>query len=452
MTAVATGLAALLATMIPAGKARMYAALGPAMNALERAARPLNDGMRWLACAFGTYALSLGVLSAMSSFGWAYVALAAIWMAIGLAIAAASFRRDSEQLRIGALIWIAATGCLALREALRMFDGSPRAFVFVAVGLAVIVVSMAFALSRLPGATPEGISATSALISLVLLVYPVAYRLDGRWEGAALLGLAALYATLSAVLFRKRLRRDVMTLYWAIAIGVAAVADVELLDATFAVLGWAAAGVAVAWLARRVREPRLYVGATVLVTMAVVRAFAVQAPPTHLFTTLRHPAYGTAAIFIAALAVAGLAYFARSVLGRLGPLRTAPWWLAGALAVYGVSLLILELVEWISSASLHTEFQRGQTAVSAFWGLLGLALLYTGLKRNIRPLRIAGLACFPISLAKIFIYDLPSLTSVTRALSFLAVGFVLLLGGFFYQRLLSDREEPPAGSVGKSVG
>ena len=57
-------------------------------------------------------------------------------------------------------------------------------------------------------------------------------------------------------------------------------------------------------------------------------------------------------------------------------------------------------------------------------------------------LRIAGLAFFPISLAKIFLFDLPSLSSVTRALSFLAVGAVLLLGGFFYQRLMSDRDEP----------
>jgi uncharacterized membrane protein len=169
----------------------------------------------------------------------------------------------------------------------------------------------------------------------------------------------------------------------------------------------------------------------------------IEAPPTHLFTTRLHPANGTASIFIAAVSVAGLAYFARSELGRLGALRTAPWWLAGVLTVYGVSILIVELVEQVSSAPLHTEFRRGQTAVSAFWGLLALALLYAGLKRRWRPLRIAGLAVFPIVLGKIFLYDLPSLSSVTRALSFLAVGAVLLLGGFFYQRLMSDRDEPP---------
>src|SRR5262249_44038303 len=91
---------------------------------------------------------------------------------------------------------------------------------------------------------------------------------------------------------------------------------------------------------------------------------------------------------------------------------------------------------------LDTEFQRGHTAVSAFWGALGLALLYVGLKRDSRSIRVAGLAFFAVSLAKIFLYDLPALSAVTRALSFLAVGAVLLLGGFFYQRLTTSEDEP----------
>jgi uncharacterized membrane protein len=46
-----------------------------------------------------------------------------------------------------------------------------------------------------------------------------------------------------------------------------------------------------------------------------------------------------------------------------------------------------------------------------------------------------GFGLFAVSLAKIFLYDLTFLSSITRALSFLAVGAVLLLGGFFVQRL-----------------
>jgi hypothetical protein len=314
--------------------------------------------------------------------------------------------------------------------------------------VAALVASFAYGMSRHEGVDRGTVMcAPIALISLALLLYPTTYRLDGRWEGAALLGIAAVYAVLSAVLGRRQ-ARDPSTVYWAIAVGVAAAADVLLLDGTYAVLGWAVAGVAVGWLARRAAEPRLQLGATALVALAVGRAFAIQAPPTHLFTTRANPAYGTASIFIAAAAVAALAFFAQAELGRLKSLGKSPRWLAAGLAVYGLSLLILDLVERISNApELHTEFQRGQTAVSAFWGLLGLGLLYAGLKRWSRLLRIAGLAFFPISLAKIFLFDLPSLSSVTRALSFLAVGGVLLLGGFFYQRLMSARDEPPQAAT-----
>jgi hypothetical protein len=342
------------------------------------------------------------------------------------------------------------TGVVAVGEAIAVIDGSPRSVVFLTVGAAGLVASVAYGMTK-QVALEEALAVcgTFALAALGLLIYAIVYGLEGRQQGLTLLGLAAVYAILSAVLYR-RPARAASTVFWAVAIGVGAAANAQLLDGTYQVLGWAAAGVAVAWLARRVREPRLYLGGAVLAALAVMQAFAIQAPPTHLFTTRLHPAHGTASIFIAALAVAGVAFFARSELGRLGALRTAPWWLAGVMAVYGLSILIVELVEQVSSAPLHTEFQRGQTAVSTFWGLLGLVLLYAGLKWHRRPLRIAGLACFPISLAKIFLYDLPSLSSVTRALSFLAVGAVLLLGGFFYQRLMSDRDDLREGDTIRS--
>jgi uncharacterized membrane protein len=79
--------------------------------------------------------------------------------------------------------------------------------------------------------------------------------------------------------------------------------------------------------------------------------------------------------------------------------------------------------------------------VSAFWGLVGVGLLYVGLTRRALPFRLAGFALFGVSLAKLFLYDLAFLSSVARALSFLAVGALLLLGGFFYQRLSGGLEE-----------
>ena len=55
--------------------------------------------------------------------------------------------------------------------------------------------------------------------------------------------------------------------------------------------------------------------------------------------------------------------------------------------------------------------------------------------RSRRELQIAGFGLFGLSLAKLFVYDLAFLSSIARALSFLAVGALILVAGFFYQRL-----------------
>lgn len=109
-------------------------------------------------------------------------------------------------------------------------------------------------------------------------------------------------------------------------------------------------------------------------------------------------------------------------------------WAGALLAVYAASLTLLGLSQELGP-DVTTAFQRGHTAVSSLWGMIGLVALYLGLKRGSSSLRLAGFALFGVSLAKIFVYDLSRLSSVSRALSFLAVGGVLLLAGFFYQRL-----------------
>jgi uncharacterized membrane protein len=80
--------------------------------------------------------------------------------------------------------------------------------------------------------------------------------------------------------------------------------------------------------------------------------------------------------------------------------------------------------------------------MSSFWAVVGLALLVLGLRRDWRDLRIGGLVLFAVAVAKLFLYDLSNLSAMARALSFLAVGLVLLFAAFLYQRL-SGPEEPP---------
>jgi hypothetical protein len=400
----------------------------------------------WVSLAFAVYALSLVIIAVHSSFAWATVTLAGLWMSVGLVLIVAGIRRNEAHLRVGGLVWLLLTGVLVVEQALRVLGPTPSAWSFAIVGVASLIVSVAYSLEAWssPLEQPDAIAVVTMSSALALFTYPIGKDFSGREQGWALLGVAALFAGVSTLLYRRR-SRDFSTLYWIVAVGLAATADAELLAGTYAVLGWAAAGVTVALLARRIGEPRLYLGAGAFLTLTVGRALIVQAPPSHLFQAQTHPANGSASIFIAAATVALTARIAWNELDSLRNYRTAPWWIAGALIVYGLSLLILELFTRISHARLDTEFQRGHTTVSAFWGALGLTLLYLGLKKGWRSVRIAGLAFFAVSLAKIFLYDLPSLSSVTRALSFLAVGAVLLLGGFFYQRLTTSNDQPSAG-------
>ena len=94
----------------------------------------------------------------------------------------------------------------------------------------------------------------------------------------------------------------------------------------------------------------------------------------------------------------------------------------GAVALYAGSLAILGLFEWPAANNadaVAAAFQRGHTAVSAAWGLVGLVLLVVGLRRDRRALRLGGLALFGLALVKIFAYDLANLSSLARAFSFL---------------------------------
>ena len=132
---------------------------------------------------------------------------------------------------------------------------------------------------------------------------------------------------------------------------------------------------------------------------------------------------------------------ARALDSRRGLARRTAEVVVAALCAYAISLTILGVAEAIGGASITTNFERGHSAVSAFWGLLGLAVLYVGLKRGINWLRVVGFGLFGLALAKLFLYDLAFLSSITRAMSFLAVGALLLLAGFFVQKL-SEQNEP----------
>jgi uncharacterized membrane protein len=61
--------------------------------------------------------------------------------------------------------------------------------------------------------------------------------------------------------------------------------------------------------------------------------------------------------------------------------------------------------------------------------------LLAGLTQDRRALRIGALTLLGITIAKVFLFDLASLTSIYRVMSFVALGVLLLAAAFAWQRI-----------------
>ena len=273
----------------------------------------------------------------------------------------------------------------------------------------------------------------AAFVAIAVLVPDDPELATRLWTalGASLIALAHL--ALAGWALREPRLRNLATTLWSLGLVAALVAELALTDdgLAFAIVV-AATAAATAAVGKRLGEPRLWIAAAVMLSADALGVLGGLTPPEHLLTANANPASGVAALIAVAAATAVLALTARS---------HRRWILAGAsgLALYAVSLIVLELAIRISGASLETDFERGHTVVSAVWGLTGLTVLVVGVSRGSSRLRYAGLALFGLTLGKIFLFDLAELSSVARAASFVAVGGLLLAGGVLVQRL-GDRE------------
>ena len=142
----------------------------------------------------------------------------------------------------------------------------------------------------------------------------------------------------------------------------------------------------------------------------------------------------------AALLVAAAAFLWRR--------RTAPsedWELsavrrnwAGWTAAYGMLLLTMTAVR-----AVHHWFEVPfrfwsmfsstllQASLSILWGLAGLGAMAAGGRLGRRPIWIAGASLMGVVVVKLFLVDLGNTGTLARVVSFLGVGVLLLIVGYF---------------------
>jgi uncharacterized membrane protein len=397
------------------------------------------------------HAASLGLLEAgvaLGSFGWAQVAVTAFWGMV--AAASVTGGRRWPQAELYGLAWVvAAIAKLVGYDALELTATQA--------GVSALALAAAFLAASILGRAPVAVAFPPVA---AVLAAGGALSLGGSEtsEGLWTIAVAGPFAVLAAARFRDRL---LATALWSSALVLGLAASTLLVEHTELVAVWAVAAGGLAALAELTRERRLHLAAYAFTALALGYTLYELAPPEEFLVKQTAPADGVLALLLgiaALVAVTWRVYDASeedeldrtlAEIQREG--RTYAIWAAGLLGVYAASLSLLGLAQELGP-DVDTAFQRGHTAISTLWGAIGLVVLYLGLKRELPSLRLAGFAIFGVSLAKIFLYDLSRLSSVTRALSFLAVGAVLLLAGFFYQRLTAEASAVSAGGSGRSRG
>ena len=80
-------------------------------------------------------------------------------------------------------------------------------------------------------------------------------------------------------------------------------------------------------------------------------------------------------------------------------------------------------------AMLHSVLV--QAAFSLFWSLLALAAMVTATRRALRVLWVVGAALLAIVVAKLFLVDLSNTGTVERVVSFIGVGILVIVIGYF---------------------
>jgi len=394
---------------------------------------------------FGGAAIGAGVVAAL---GVGLVSTSSTRAGIGMlacavvftAVAAHAFGNPDRR-NISTVLWSTGLVFLVVAEATLVHDASLRGATIAATALGVAALATPLREQRLWLAGGALSTATAVVVLLALAVPQIDDGTNDRWAAIATGACAVAAFSIAALRWGEAKWRDLVTVLWATGL-VALLATERILigNERATVVACALTGGALALLAAPLREDRVWTGGAVVVACALAATLALWATPAHLLVASSSPAEGLLVLGACLLALVALAWTATDPVLR-GVLETG----AGAVALYGVSLGILGLAEVVSTASVETDFERGHTMVSGIWAFVGLGLLVLGLLRGSTALRYGGLALFGLSVAKIFLYDLSSLSSVARAFSFILVGGLILAGGFFLQRL-GDRLGPPRPS------
>jgi uncharacterized membrane protein len=266
-----------------------------------------------------------------------------------------------------------------------------------------------------------------------------ALALDG-W----IFGFAALHLLLGAAAIRLGIHREIGSLLTGGGIALGSIGLANAFDGPTLVAVWSAMATALAYMATRVDRgssptlsdaQRLLIGAFAFLALGIVHLLVIEAPPYAIVDGVED--LGSSLVAIACCAGAALAcwYWGRQIEPKAA---TVTGFIGAAGFVYLGSVLIIDVIGADDGGEAR---EIGQAWLSAFWAATGLGAVVWGMRRKSPKTRLGGLALLTVAIAKVWTYDLAELEELARALSFVALGLLLLAGAFSYQRFKPEEGE-----------
>ena len=280
---------------------------------------------------------------------------------------------------------------------------------------------------------------------LPLAMYLFLEARAAAWSPSVIAGLSAWNGALALI---ARTRAPRMSLqFTAVCATLAACAIVLQFDGPVVAVGWAAEGAVLGWLAMRERSRVLGFGSAALVALGSV----------HLLNELVAPLpVGQAALLnpraLASLLIIGLLGW---LAGRMrddaegevrGRARDAVIVVANLLAVLFLSA---EIHAFFAGRAVDATLEGAglaaasaglaeQLTLSVTWALYAVVLIAIGIRKKYAPARYFAIALFGLTVAKVLMNDIAGLDRFYRMLTVLAVGVLLLVASYLYQRRTAE--------------
>ncbi|TFG74940.1 MAG: DUF2339 domain-containing protein [Flavobacteriales bacterium] len=130
--------------------------------------------------------------------------------------------------------------------------------------------------------------------------------------------------------------------------------------------------------------------------------------------------------FLALVLIAQHGYMKQEFVGKMPKI---PYELS--LAITFCWIASSELIHWLALSGYSESYKLGLTIL---WGLYALLLIVLGIWKKKKHLRIAAIVLFSATLLKLFFYDIAHLSTLSKTVVLIALGVLLLIISFLYNR------------------